>query len=260
MSTNDYTNEDKAEVTKVKDKVDQTALDETNKNIEGINTAIEKLVPKENINTGIFDPTSNDPAGQKSIEYQIMKADILARVANMMRDGASSSGSVAKTFAYMPQSTLDFSFISAGFVYYGFALQERLYVSCMFELSTKIIEIPYNFFLDKVFSRVYFAVEMFYACYSLVTIGAYNFASFENLFNAFGQCKNLKHIHIKNLPVSFDISASIAFEENDLVEILNNLMDMTGKTSQTLTMGATNLAKLTDTEKAIATNKNWALA
>ena len=60
------------------------------------------------------------------------------------------------------------------------------------------------------------------------------------------------------MKVSFDISASIEFERADLVTILNNLATVT--TTQTLTMGSTNLAKLTDEDKAIATNKGWTLA
>ena len=59
------------------------------------------------------------------------------------------------------------------------------------------------------------------------------------------------------MKVSFDISASTKFEESDLVTILNNLATVTN--TKTLTMGATNLAKLTDDEKAIATNKGWTL-
>ena len=55
------------------------------------------------------------------------------------------------------------------------------------------------------------------------------------------------------MKVSFNISSSTAFTKEALVEILNNLATVT--TTQTLTMGATNLAKLTDEDKAIATNK-----
>ena len=45
-----------------------------------------------------------------------------------------------------------------------------------------------------------------------------------------------------------------------LVDILNNLADLTGETSLNLIMGATLLAKLTDADKAIATQKNWTLS
>ena len=55
----------------------------------------------------------------------------------------------------------------------------------------------------------------------------------------------------------FDISASTKFERTDLVTILNNLATVTS--AQTLTMGSTNLAKLTSSDKAIATNKGWTL-
>jgi len=38
------------------------------------------------------------------------------------------------------------------------------------------------------------------------------------------------------------------------------LADRTGQTAYTLTLGATNLKKLSDEQKAIATDKNWTLA
>ena len=215
---------------------------------------------KVNVNTGAFDPTSDNPAGQKSTEYAIMKADILARISKAMIT-ANKNTSIEYVFSYMTYSNLDFSFIDAEFSYYGFGTPFNLNAHFMFGLSRQITEIPYNFFLDNTFFKhISQGNEIFGECYSLVTIGAYDFASITNLVEAFENCRSLKHIHIKNFPVSFDISVSTQFEESDLVEILNNLMDLTGKTTQTLTMGATNLAKLTDSEKAIATNKNWTLA
>ena len=45
-----------------------------------------------------------------------------------------------------------------------------------------------------------------------------------------------------------------------MVSMFEALADLTGQTAKTLTLGATNLAKLTDTQKQIATNKNWNLA
>ena len=62
------------------------------------------------------------------------------------------------------------------------------------------------------------------------------------------------------MKVSFDLSNSTLLSESELVKILNNLSDLTNSSSQTLTLGTTLLAKLTDEEKAIATNKNWTLA
>lgn len=48
--------------------------------------------------------------------------------------------------------------------------------------------------------------------------------------------------------------------ENIVNHILAKLGDNTGQSALTLTLGATNLAKLTDEDKAIATAKNWTLA
>lgn len=45
-----------------------------------------------------------------------------------------------------------------------------------------------------------------------------------------------------------------------MVAMFDALVDLTGQTAKTITLGATNLAKLTDTQKQIATNKNWNLA
>ena len=76
--------------------------------------------------------------------------------------------------------------------------------------------------------------------------------------NTFRNSPELKHLGIKHIHLSMTISYSTAYEEADLVEIISNLDEVT--TTQTLTMGATNLAKLTDEEKKVATDKGWVLA
>lgn len=45
-----------------------------------------------------------------------------------------------------------------------------------------------------------------------------------------------------------------------LVDMLEALADRTGQTPKTLTLGSSNLSRLTAEQKAIATNKNWNLA
>ena len=97
---------------------------------------------------------------------------------------------------------------------------------------------------------------MFNYCTSLTTVPALNVdkVTMTNyLQNIFGGCTNLKSILMTNIGVSLNISASTQFERSDLLVILNNLKTVTS--TQKLTMGATNLAKLTDEDKAIATNK-----
>lgn len=108
--------------------------------------------------------------------------------------------------------------------------------------------------MSKVASTSY----MFRDCSKLTTIPAFDLSHALNMNYMFDGCTSLKSILMTGMKVSFDISASTKFEESDLVTILNNLASVTS--TQTLKMGATNLAKLTDEEKAIATNKGWTLA
>ena len=106
-------------------------------------------------------------------------------------------------------------------------------------------------------SKVVNLSHMFSNCSSLTTIPQLD-TSKTTMYGMFSQCSNLKSILMTGMKVNFDISASTKFETSDLVTILNNLATVTS--TKTLTMGATNLAKLTDEEKAIATNKGWTLA
>ena len=99
---------------------------------------------------------------------------------------------------------------------------------------------------------------MFVSCYALTTIPALDMNNVDYATNMFNNCGNLKSILMTNIGANLDISGSTKFERENLLTILNNLKTVT--TTQTLTMGATNLAKLTDEDKAIATNKGWTLA
>ena len=103
--------------------------------------------------------------------------------------------------------------------------------------------------------------NMFYNCSKLTTIPQLDVSNVVNMNDMFYNCSNLKTIHMINMKVNFDISSSTKFTREALVEIINNCYDVTtlNKTAK-LTMGSTNLAKLTDEDKLIATNKGWTLA
>lgn len=126
-------------------------------------------------------------------------------------------------------------------------------MSSMFYICNSLTSIP---LLDT--SKVINMSNMFYGCSDLTTVPALDVSNVTNLNNMFSRCFSLKSILMTGMKVSFDISASTQFEKSDLVTILNNLATVT--TTQTLKMGATNLAKLTEEDKAIATNKGWTLA
>ena len=74
----------------------------------------------------------------------------------------------------------------------------------------------------------------------------------------FDYCSSLEQIHMININANLRINSSTKFTREALLEIIGNLKAQTSGT-KTLTMGATNLAKLTDEDKAIATNKGWTL-
>lgn len=95
--------------------------------------------------------------------------------------------------------------------------------------------------------------EMFSGCTNLTTIPAFDTSKVTWMGDMFTGCTNLTAIHMTGMKTSFNISASTQFTREALVEILNNL----APTASTLTMGSTNLAKLTEEDKAIATNKGW---
>lgn len=99
---------------------------------------------------------------------------------------------------------------------------------------------------------------MFYSCYNLTTVPTIDVNNVSNMDYMFRLCSNLKSILMTNIGANLDISSSTKFERSDLLVILNNLKTVTN--AKTLTMGADNLAKLTEEDKLIATNKGWTLA
>lgn len=125
-------------------------------------------------------------------------------------------------------------------------------MSNMFTYCTSLESIPQ---LDT--SKVTGMFSMFKNCVKLTTIPRMDVSNVTDMASMFYGCSRLKSILMYGMKVNFDISSSQSFEKSDLVTILNNLAAVT--TTKTLTMGSTNLAKLTNEEKAIATNKGWKL-
>lgn len=75
---------------------------------------------------------------------------------------------------------------------------------------------------------------------------------------AFNNCVALENITFEGtVTESFDIHWSTELTHDSLMSIIEHLGTVSSKTC---TLGSANLAKLTDTEKAIATQKGWTLA
>lgn len=96
--------------------------------------------------------------------------------------------------------------------------------------------------------------------YSLYNFKFYNMLSAFRVTNLFKNASSIKYIElITNWNWSLNV-ANTDLTHECIIDMFNKLKDLTGENSLTLTIGATNLAKVTDEEKLIATNKNWILA
>ena len=107
------------------------------------------------------------------------------------------------------------------------------------------------------------AQYLFNNCYALEKVPALNFgnvASQGAMNNVFQNCSKLTHFGgLQNVKFSYSLSSSPLLTHDSLINCINGLTDLTGETAQTLTLGDTNLAKLTEQEIALATAKNWIL-
>lgn len=126
-------------------------------------------------------------------------------------------------------------------------------MSYMFVGCNKLTSIP---LLNT--SKVTDMRVMFRGCSNLTSIPQLDVSNVTDMNYMFDSCTKLEEIHMTGMKVAFDISESTLFTREALVEIINNLATVTS--TPRLRMGATNLAKLTDEDKAIATNKGWTLA
>ena len=99
---------------------------------------------------------------------------------------------------------------------------------------------------------------MFYDCGKLTSVPQLDASNVTDMNFMFFNCKSLTNIYMKNIKVSLDISTT-ALQHDALVELINNGL-ATITTTQTLTMGSTKLALLSDSEKQVALDKGWTLA
>ena len=100
----------------------------------------------------------------------------------------------------------------------------------------------------------------FASCSSLISFLFYNTFSTLTKSQQFTECVNLKDLQlVTNWNWSLNVKDTDLTHEC-IIDMFNKLKDLTGEDSLTLTIGANNLAKVTDEEKLIANNKNWILA
>ena len=101
---------------------------------------------------------------------------------------------------------------------------------------------------------------IFYDCpLTSLDLSSWDVGKVTSVSNAFYNCKALTDFKApKNINAAFNFNTCTNLTHDSLMSIINNLATVTRTTK--LTLGTTNLAKLTNEEKAIATNKGWTLA
>lgn len=104
-----------------------------------------------------------------------------------------------------------------------------------------------------------------FPCQKLVEIkGIINLQKATNITNLFGgtastSSKVLETVYIKNLNITgLNLQYCVALSHESLMYLINNLVPT--ETAKSIILGETNLAKLTDEEKAIAIEAGWTLA
>ena len=95
-------------------------------------------------------------------------------------------------------------------------------------------------------------------CSSLTSMPALDLSNGTTFSYTWGGCSSLITIGgFGAIKESIDLSWSSNLTVDSLMNIITQAATVTGKT---MTLGSTNLAKLTDEQKAVATNKGWTLA
>ena len=122
-------------------------------------------------------------------------------------------------------------------------------------------------------SNVRYVTDMFYVCVNLITIPKLNFESVTNVSSFLYSANNVVNIGgFENLGAAYsttqsadysyyrlDLTSCTKLTHESLMNVINNLYDIKTKgcKAQSLRLGATNLAKLTEDEIAIVQNKGW---
>ena len=105
----------------------------------------------------------------------------------------------------------------------------------------------------------------FYGCSALTTLSLPNSLTTvttpANSQNSFFGCSALSYVTLEDgFLCNLNLSYSTQFSANSIIVMLNALGEVPDGETRTLTLGSTNLAKLTDAQKQIATDKGWTLA
>lgn len=102
--------------------------------------------------------------------------------------------------------------------------------------------------------------DTFYGCTSMTKVAEIDCTNLTTWINVFTNSSQITDMGgFKNVSISIDLSPCSKLTVESLINVINKAADVTSS-PKTLTLGSTNLAKLTDEQKAVATSKGWTLA
>ena len=133
----------------------------------------------------------------------------------------------------------------------------------VFEYCTNLQEVRFADGTDSIGYAIFKSCPNLKTVYlpSSITTVKYNSRTDSGSYNIFYGCTALEDVQLgQDWNMSLRITVSTNITVDSMVAMFNSLKDLAGTTAKTLTLGSTNLAKLTDEQKAIAINKNWTLA
>lgn len=134
----------------------------------------------------------------------------------------------------------------------------------VFRGCTKLEEVTFAEGMITIGSSIFYgckALKKVYLPSSITTSYQNGLTTTSSSYYVFESCTALEDVQVGtgwNMSLRLNVSSNLTVES--MVAMFNNLKNLTDETAKTLTLGITNLAKLTDEQKAIATNKNWILA
>ena len=96
---------------------------------------------------------------------------------------------------------------------------------------------------------------MFYNCNNLVSIPELDFSNVESMYQTFSSCYNLKRIGIKHIKCDLELEVCKSLNRAALIEIFNNLDNVTGY--RYIDLGSDLMSLLSSDDIEIATKKGW---
>lgn len=110
-------------------------------------------------------------------------------------------------------------------------------------------------------SSLYSANLMFGGCSKLISLPLFEFTKAEQLRSMLLGCSELTDLKgFTNLSVNLDLSSSRKLTADSIMNVINEAKDLSETGTATLTLGTTNISKLTEEQIAIASFKGWTLA